>query len=252
MSALTTANTTELRTHIAGSIAKAIAERPGETEEQQLERFQTAIQMIMALAPTDAIETILAGHCIMFHEMLVHSFAEIFRAGTDAPLLASFSRLGVLDRCFGENLRRLERRQNGTPEREKAKSTEAERKRTDRTDAAPTSAATPPESSAPSRATPAQATGDHGRPAGVEGERETQSAPDDDEKYPVRPEMLAFIASCVPTRGKVEETMKNEAAVAAMRSGDAAGFARALGVEPTPDFLAAAARPGSPFNPVPA
>ena len=44
--------------------------------------------------------------------------------------------------------------------------------------------------------------------------------------------------------------MVNKPAMDALDAGDAAGFARAMGVAaPSEGFLAAAARPGSPFDP---
>jgi hypothetical protein len=139
MSPRTTTEAAELRTHIAGGIARAIAERLGETFEERFERFQMAIQMIMALSSTDPIETMLAGHCVMSHEMMVATVAEI---GTDAPLAPLIDQIVALDLRFHDNLLRLRQRRTEASYREMVKQAQTARERADRINPAPAPAGT--------------------------------------------------------------------------------------------------------------
>jgi hypothetical protein len=66
----------------------------------------------MAFEPRDAVETILAGRCVMLHEMMVDSVYVTLRGDDKAarpPNRVGRSSITALDRAFGENLERLER-----------------------------------------------------------------------------------------------------------------------------------------------
>jgi hypothetical protein len=63
----------------------------------------------MAFAPRDAIEAMLAGHCLMFHELIVDS-VRLTLNGEPAPARrATRGNIVAMDKAFGNNLARLER-----------------------------------------------------------------------------------------------------------------------------------------------
>jgi hypothetical protein len=95
----------ELLTHIISGVAKAVSERPGETQAQQFARSLAATHAILAFRPIDAIEAMLAGHCVMFHEMIVDSVQAALR-GKPA---AAHGNVVAMDREFGNNLTHLAR-----------------------------------------------------------------------------------------------------------------------------------------------
>jgi hypothetical protein len=98
----------ELLTHVVGGIAKAVSDRAGESRQQQLTRSQAAVHTIMEFRPGNAIEAILAGHCLMFHEMIIDSVHTTLR-GEDAPARrATRANIVAMDTAFGNNLTRLE------------------------------------------------------------------------------------------------------------------------------------------------
>ena len=98
---------TALLTHVIGDMAQAVAERPGETRAQSVGRAQAAAQTILAFLPGDAIEAMLAGRCVMFHELIVDSVRTTLRGEPDAARRATRSNIVAMDRAFGDNLRRL-------------------------------------------------------------------------------------------------------------------------------------------------
>jgi len=186
----------DLITHTVGEMAKAICEHVGEGKDQQYARAQAIVHTIMAFLPRDVTEAMIAGHLVMFHELIVDSARDTLRGEDDRAKRASRGNICAMDKAFGENLMRLERYRKRPAEGQRdAPMLEAEI--ADRI--ARHAAATAEPGPSPS------------------------------------PEMVA-------TRAVTPE------ALAALKKGDAAGFARALGVEqPSEAFLAAAAQPG-PFN----
>ena len=41
--------------------------RPGEAPHQRVRRIQAASHTVMSFQPTDAVEAMFAGHCVIFH-----------------------------------------------------------------------------------------------------------------------------------------------------------------------------------------
>src|ERR1700722_11312813 len=99
----------ELLAHVVGDMAKAVSERQGETRQQHHARSQAAVHMIMGFLPRDVIEAILAGRCVMFHEMMVDSVGDTMRGEVDTTRRAARGNIVAMDRAFGANLTRLER-----------------------------------------------------------------------------------------------------------------------------------------------
>jgi ATP-dependent exoDNAse (exonuclease V) beta subunit len=103
-----TCNPNDLLTHVVGDIANAISERAGESQRQQDDRREAAASTVMAFMPCDAVEAMLAGHCVMFHEMIVDSVLETLRGEDPASRRATRGNIVAMDKAFGNNLARLE------------------------------------------------------------------------------------------------------------------------------------------------
>jgi hypothetical protein len=116
----------EVLTHIVGDIADAVSDRPGESQQRKLIRSQAAVHTIMEFRPSCAIEAILAGHCLMFHEMIVDGVHARMR-GEEAPASrVTWANIIAMDKAFGDNLTRLERHQHAEASAETHLGTEAE------------------------------------------------------------------------------------------------------------------------------
>ena len=102
----------ELLTHVVGDIARALCQREGETPRQRYDRTQAAAHTVMAFTPRDAIEAMLAGHCVMFHEMIVDSVNTTMGGEETAKRRGTRSNIVAMDKAFGNNLERLERYQS--------------------------------------------------------------------------------------------------------------------------------------------
>ena len=107
----------ELFNSLIGDMAKAVCERVGETKQQQVIRSQTAVHAIMGFLPRDAIEAMLAGHCLMFHEMMTDSVRDTLRGEIDTARRATRATIVAMDKAFGNNLTRLERYRSRPAER---------------------------------------------------------------------------------------------------------------------------------------
>jgi len=208
----------DLITSIVGGTASGLCERAGETKERQPARVMAIIRMVMSLLPRDAMEAMLASHCVMFHELMVDSARDTLRGEVETARKATRSSIVAMDKCFRANLAELERYQKRN------------------------------------------AQGSRDAPAKRQAERRPAEAPPDAAPVAAAAAMPASDIACAPaavrTNSRLARTPENMAAymgnntvMDAMNAGDAAAFARALGVEPTEEFLAAAAQPGSPFDP---
>src|SRR3984957_19072390 len=99
----------ELLTHVVGDMAKAVSERQGETRREHHARSEAAVHMIMGFLPRDVIEAILAGRCVMFHEMMTDSVRDTLRGEVDSTRRAARGNIVAMDKAVGANLTRLER-----------------------------------------------------------------------------------------------------------------------------------------------
>ena len=101
----------ELFAHVVGDMAKAVCERNGETRQHQFARSRAATHMIMGFLPRDVIEAMLAGRCVMLHEMIVDGVGKIMCPDEAARRPPTSAAIVSMDRAFGANLTRLERYQ---------------------------------------------------------------------------------------------------------------------------------------------
>jgi hypothetical protein len=99
---------------IVGNAAEAVSQRAGESRQRQDDRARVATDAIMAFQPCDAVEAILASHCLMLHELIV---ADVHRTlcGEDLPTQrATRSGIVAMDKAFGANLTRLKQRRTAS------------------------------------------------------------------------------------------------------------------------------------------
>ena len=97
----------QLLSHIIGNMAYTLSQREDKPEARQLARGQMAAQTILAFLPVDAVEAMIAGQCVMFHEMIVDSTQTTLRGEPDATRRATRSGIVAMDKAFGANLLRL-------------------------------------------------------------------------------------------------------------------------------------------------
>jgi hypothetical protein len=194
----------DLLTHICGGVAKAVATRPGESEKHNYIRVQAAGLMVLAFSPRDSIEAMLAGRCVMLHEMIVDGVGKVMCPNEAATPPLTSAAIVSMDRAFGANLTRLERyqtRRAHSPERPYQLETLAEANIADRVRR------------------------HRGAPSG--------SSPDAARVTP-RPVFT-------PTSEQIAACGANPEAMAALEAADPARFAHAMGVaNPDPAYLAAA------------
>lgn len=221
----------ELLTHIVGDMAKAMCERNGETKQQEFSRSQAAAHTIMGFLPRDAIEAMLAGHCVMFHEMMVDSVRDTLRGEMDTMRRATRSSIVAMDKRFGNNLARLERFQKRPSEGRRDAPVADEVSIKAQGEESVERAEVKPTASAPTR--PVQTP-----EAAVEPQREV-----------LPPRVAETSAIFTPSPDAIAACRANPEAMAALDAGDSARFARALGIDvPNEAYLAAASIQGSPFD----
>jgi hypothetical protein len=231
----------DLFTSALRGMANAISERHGENEVQQFARCQVAVHMIAGFQPRDVIELMLAGHCVMLHEVMtadVHDSLSGEAATNRRSVVA-------LNKAFNDNLDRLERYRRRPAEGQRDAPEAAPLADAAAPPARPTAAAAPAQ---PNRAARRQAARAElhaaatatrtAHPPGALRNASPQAGPPP-EGTVVRPPTPEDVANC----------RANPEAMAALAAGDPARFARALGVDqPGEAFLAAANCPGSPFD----
>jgi hypothetical protein len=209
----------DLFAHIIGDMARAVSTRDGENQQQQLTRSQSAVQTVLHFTPRDAIEAMLAGHCMMFHEVIVDAVRKTLHGEQDTQRRGTRANLVSLDKCFGDNLARMERYRS-RPAEGIREAPEAEQvaaiAETDIADRVARHAAQP---------TPTA-----GKPTAARAKNQPQP-------IAISPEIIAVCRA-------------NPKAMAALDAGDAAGFALAMGVtKPSEEYLAAAAGRPDIFGP---
>jgi hypothetical protein len=101
----------DLFTVIVGDIAKAVSDRDGEARQQHDIRVHATTCMVMSFSPRDAIEAMIAGQCVMLHEMIVDSVHKTLRSEEDDRRPTTRAGIVAMDRAFGANLTRLDRYQ---------------------------------------------------------------------------------------------------------------------------------------------
>ena len=253
----------ELFHHVIGDMAKAICERKGETQSQQYVRSQAAVHMILGFLPRDVIEAMLAGHCVMFHELMVDSVHDMLRGEIGTMRRATRGAIVAMDKAFGNNLRSLERYQLRPAEGRRDEPEQPAEIAGQGSSAAPRSVVREPDPVAdvPPRTTLAPAAQAQDAPSQDSPAKAVQSvevaAPHVVAETPAT--VIQSEATAVniaksglqhrPLAEAIAACRASPEAMSALDAGDAARFARAMGVAmPNEAFLSAAARKGSPFD----
>ena len=242
----------DLYAHVVGGMAKAVSERNGQTRQQQSAHSQAVVHTIMGFRPRDVIEVMLAGHCVMFHEVLVESVHATLRGEPDPARHAPRPNLVALDKAFRGNLDLLERYQlrpaEGRRDAADARSgtagthadtvgrappshvppAAAEQGAAAEAGDIPEAVAEPVLASVPARNVPAQMAP---RPAAVAEEPLMEAAP-----------------GFHPSAAAISACRANPEAMAALDAGDPGRFARAMGLDSPSDAYLAAAAAGSVFD----
>jgi hypothetical protein len=235
-----------LLTHLVSDIAKAVCERGGEAPQRQFDRSEAAVHMVMGFLPRDVIEAMLAGHCVMFHSAMTDCVPETLRGEPDATRRGARSHLLGLNRAFTGNLDRLRQyRARPAEGNREAVATEVRPAVTPAESAEPV---VPPMNRAATRAArklAARALRRTGRTpvaaAPVPASRDIPASPRAVVEGPV---------ACWFSPSDLAAMHDNPAAMAAIAARDPVAFAHSYGItNPSAEFLAAAAEPGSPFAP---
>jgi hypothetical protein len=244
----------DLLTLVVGDMAKATCERKGESQAQQFARSQAAIHMIMGLLPRDVTEVMLAGHCVMLHDVMT---AEIHDAlCTEA--VTNKRTLIALNKAFNDNLDRLERYRQRPAEGQRDA---PEVPPVADVPAAPVEPAVRPVASdrpgvpEMNRAARRQASRVQMRAAAATSRAASRQAGQlpPGETRTASPQRVHHPEDTVvyqPADEAVAKCRTNPEAMTALAAGDPVRFARAMGINtPNEAFLAAAKGPGSPFDP---
>lgn len=94
-----------------GEMAAAVCERTGETPQQRSNRFEAAVCTIEAFRPRGVLETMLAGHCMMYHAVLVDTVGGNLRGDADPKWSRSRGNVITLNNSFIRALDQLKREQ---------------------------------------------------------------------------------------------------------------------------------------------
>lgn len=97
----------QLITELLRGLAEAVADRPGETEAQRMLRHQIVVFSTMAFMPRDALETMLAGQCVMLDHLLRDGMRDLPRCQPEPIKLRVRSQLTAIGRLFLKHLGEL-------------------------------------------------------------------------------------------------------------------------------------------------
>ena len=209
----------ELVTHLIGDMAKAVSERPGEATQQQTTRLRAATYTVLGLQPRDVTEAMLAGHCMMFHELLVDSMRNSMRGEADTVRRATRASIVSINQAFDNCLSRLEYYQTRPSEGSRD---------------ATTNAAGETEARSPAGAARKQ---DVPMRSSVAGKQAVRARPDESLSETGTKTTVAFS----PSQEAIDACIPSPEAMAALEACDPERFARAMGIEqPSTSYIAAA------------
>jgi hypothetical protein len=91
-------------------VLRAVSDRGNQTEAQRAAKSDDAETLIMSLQPCDAIDLMLSGQLVMFHELLADSARDVLRGMLDTMKQRSLSTLVGMGRLMQGHVDRLEKR----------------------------------------------------------------------------------------------------------------------------------------------
>ena len=90
-------------TFLVGEMAMAVSRRGGETKQRQFAGSQTAA-IVLDLRPCDIVDTMLAGHAVMFHAVTSDRAHDTLRGDADAMRHGMRSNAVALNKAFIGNV----------------------------------------------------------------------------------------------------------------------------------------------------
>jgi hypothetical protein len=243
----------DLLTFVISDMAKAISERSGEAGQEHFARSRAAAHMILGFVPRDVIEAMLAGHCVMLHEVMTADAHDTLHSETDPQRRRPRSNIVGLNRAFNDTLDRLESHQQrpavGSRDAVDVQHS-AEPQPTVNVQPDTTAAPQPkPVAQTLNRAARRQAARAENRAAVTASRAAPKPGVITSQPATPRPDPLEIAGFGSPSPEAIAACNANPEAMAALKSGDPAGFARAMGIaDPCEAFLSAAKTKGSPFD----
>jgi hypothetical protein len=101
----------QLTTEIIRGVLEAVAERGGESEAQRFARHQTTVFSVMAFLPRDAVETMLAGQCVIFDHLLRDGARDLLRGQAEQIKLRARPQIVATGNAFLRHLTQITRLQ---------------------------------------------------------------------------------------------------------------------------------------------
>jgi hypothetical protein len=95
--------------HVIRDVAKALSNRAGESPAECNRRLVTTTYAILAFQPRDEVEGMLAGQCVIFHELIVDAAHSTLSGEDKAKHRATRNSIVTMDKGFGTALATLER-----------------------------------------------------------------------------------------------------------------------------------------------
>ena len=93
---------------ICKDVIEAVAERPGDSEAKRYSRHQTTVYSMMSFMPRDPLETMLAGHCVIFDNLLRDGARDTLRGQPDLIKLRARPQLLASGKMFLADLDKFE------------------------------------------------------------------------------------------------------------------------------------------------
>jgi hypothetical protein len=97
-------------TEISRDLIAAVAEHPGDSPARRLERQQAVADTMMSLEPQTPIETILAGHCLVFDHLILESAHHLLNCEEEKIRLRIRPQICASARMFLAELEKFEQR----------------------------------------------------------------------------------------------------------------------------------------------
>ena len=102
---------------ITRGVIETVAERPGDSETRRALRHQTTAWSMESFMARDPVETMLAGHCVIFHHML-HDYArDMLRGQPEEIKLRAYSSIHGSGKMFLAHLSKFEQLQTRAMEK---------------------------------------------------------------------------------------------------------------------------------------
>ena len=102
----------QLTTEIIRGVVAAVADHPGDTDARRFARQQTVVFSVMAFLPRDAVETMLAGQCVVFDHLLRDGARDLLRGQAETIKLRVRPQLNATGNMVLKTLSHLARLQS--------------------------------------------------------------------------------------------------------------------------------------------